>query len=195
MPSDTARPADLLPLRDAARLVDRGLSTLRGWVRAGDLTGWREDPAHPENSPLLVSRAAVLLLVVTAGKAAVPGRRSRAELPESALDTGASAAPAERAERAVIGLRGDLRAALAERDGARATLEATVREVAAVAAQCSTLEALVEAERRRALDLADRLTVAEAERDALRDLAGLPWWRRLLATPAPPRLMGGGGKE
>ena len=92
-------------------------------------------------------------------------------------------------------LRADVRVALAERDGARAALEATGREVAAVAGRCSTLEVLADAERRRADDLAERLTVAEAERDALREHQGLPWWRRLLPSTSPKRLPGGGADE
>jgi hypothetical protein len=206
MPTDADRPLDLLPVREAARLVDRGVSTLRGWVRAGELRGWHADPAHPENTPLLVSRAEVLALVVTTGRASNPGRRSRAEstppstpstdTPEHALDRPEHALDLARLRSTVAELRADVRVALAERDGARAALEATVREVAAVAGRCSTLEVLADAERRHALDLADRLAAAEAERDALREHQGLPWWRRLLAPPStsPKRLPGGDGE-
>lgn len=178
-PSSTPLPMDLLPVRDAARLVDRGVSTLRGWVRDGALAGYREDPAHPENSRLLVSREAVLRLVVEAGKASAPGRRPTA--PVSTADdldppAPAAASDAERAaQRAALAeLRADLRAALAERDGARAALEATGRTVAALEARCADLAALADAERRRTGDVLDRLTAAEAERDALREWHGLP---------------------
>ena len=57
------------------------------------------------------------------------------------------------------------------------------------------LEVLADAERRHALDLADRLAAAEAERDALREYQGLPWWRRLLPSTSPKRLPGGGADE
>jgi hypothetical protein len=198
MPTDADRPLDLLTVREAARLVDRGVSTLRGWVRAGELRGWHADPAHPENTPLLVSRAEVLALVVTTGRASNPGRRSPAgptPPPTPPTDTPTDALDLARLRSTVAELRADVRVALAERDGARGALEATVREVAAVAGRCSTLEALADAERRRADDLADRLAAAEAERDALREHQGLPWWRRLLAPPStsPKRLPGGGG--
>jgi hypothetical protein len=189
-PASTPLPADLLPVRDAARLVDRGVSTLRGWVREGALVGYREDPSHPENSRLLVSRAAVLALVVEAGKASAPGRRPPvAEVPDPS-----PAADLDRQRGALAELRADLRAALAERDGARAVLDATGRTVEVLEARCRDLAGLAEAERRRADDLADRLAAAEAELDALRELQGLPWWRRLLAPPstAPKRLPGAG---
>ncbi len=196
-PSSTPIPMDLLPVREAARLVDRGVSTLRGWVRDGALVGYREDPAHPENSRLLVSREAVLRLVVEAGKASAPGRRPSA--PASTADDPDPPAPAaadadRAAQRAALAeLRADLRAALAERDGARAALEATGRTVAALEARCADLAALADAERRRAGDVLDRLAAAEAERDALREWHGLPWYRRLLAPPSTPKRLPGAG--
>jgi len=200
MPTD-ARPLDLLTVREAARLVDRGVSTLRGWVRAGELRGWHADPEHPENTPLLVSRAEVLALVVTTGRASTPGRRSPAEStppstpPTDALDRPEHALDLARLRSTVAELRADLRAALAERDGARAVLSATGRTVEVLEARCDDLAGLADAERRHALDLADRLAVAEAERDALREYQGLPWWRRLLPSTSPKRLPGGGDGE
>ena len=68
------RPADLISVEDAARRVDRSKSTIRAWVRSGELTGHREDPSHPENSRLLVSTAQLMALVVVSGKVANPGR-------------------------------------------------------------------------------------------------------------------------
>ena len=163
---DADRPPDLLPLREAARLVDRSVSTLRAWIRAGDLRPWRGEGTHPDNAPVLVSREELAALVVGAGKAAHPGR------PPSAPP--AEAAPALVAELAA------LRAELA---GARALARAHEETTAALR------EALAEA-RGRAADLAAaleveraRATAAEAEREALRTSAGLPWWRRLLGAP------------
>lgn len=193
LPASTPLPLDLLPVRDAARLVDRGVSTLRGWVREGALVGYREDPAHPENSRLLVSRAAVLALVVVAGKASAPGRRP--PVAEVAEAEPLPVAELDRARGPLAELRADLRAALAERDGARAVLEATGRTVEVLEARCRDLAGLADAERRRADDLADRLAAAEAERDALREYQGLPWWRRLLPSTSPKRLPGGGADE
>jgi hypothetical protein len=192
----TPLPLDLLPVRDASRLVDRGVSTLRGWVREGALVGYREDPAHPENSRLLVSRAAVLALVVEAGKASAPGRRPPVADGPAALELEpAPVADLDRQRGALAELRADLRAALAERDGARAVLSATGRTVEVLEARCLDLAGLADAERRRADDLADRLAAAEAERDALREYQGLPWWRRLLPSTSPKRLPGGGDGE
>lgn len=193
LPASTPLPLDLLPLRDAARLVDRGVSTLRGWVRDGALVGYREDPAHPENSRLLVSRAEVLRLVVEAGKASTPGRRPAAEGP-AALEL----EPTPVVDRGALAeLRADLRAALAERDGARAVLSATGRTVEVLEARCRDLAELADTERRRADELGDRLAAAEAERDALREWHGLPWYRRLLAppSPSPKRLPRGGDAD
>jgi hypothetical protein len=39
----------------------------------------------------------------------------------------------------------------------------------------------------------DRLAAAEAERDALREWHGLPWYRRLLAPPSTPKRLPGAG--
>lgn len=190
-------PADLLPVREAARLVDRGVSTLRAWVRSGELQGWHADPDHPENTPLLLSRAEVLAMVVTTGRVSAPGRRRPADtssMPSPSADAPEPTLDYARLRLTMTELRADVRVVLAERDGARAALEATVREVAAVAGRCSTLEVLADAERRRANDLADRLAAAEAERDALREWYGLPWYRRLLAPPSTsPKRLGGGG--
>lgn len=204
-PADTPLPADLLPVRDAARLVDRGLSTVRGWVRTGALVGYRAPDEHPDNARLLVSREAVLRLVVLEGKPAHPGRRTPGAELEAAPRVAEPVAELEAAEvarlRALVAeLRADVRAALAERDAARAGLEAANRTAAVLEARCADLAAhlhaerrttgeLVDAERRRASEIADRLTAAEAERDALREWSGLPWFRRLLA--APKRLPGG----
>lgn len=193
--TSTPRPTDLLPVRDAARMVDRGLSTLRGWVRDGSLVGYREDPAHPENSRLLVSREAVLRLVVEAGKASTPGRRAPgpASTDADAEPSPPGAAEFDRQRAALAELRADLRAALAERDGARAALEATGRTVEALEARCRDLAALADTERRRAAEVLDRLAAAEAERDALREWHGLPWYRRLLAPPSTPKRLPGAG--
>ena len=73
--AEPALPSDLIPLREAARLVDRGYSTLRGWVRAGWLVKYCANPASPENAPMLLSRAAVVALAASMEKAHPIGRR------------------------------------------------------------------------------------------------------------------------
>jgi hypothetical protein len=177
MPGET--PPDLLPVRDAARLVDRSLSTVRAWIRSRQLRSWRGEGTHPDNAPALVSRAELVALVVGATgepKAAHPGRPP---------------APAPPPAEAVTALRVELAAVRAELDGARALLgahgetTAALREALAEArGRAADLVAALEAERARAV-------AAEAERDALRERDGLPWWRRLLGAPA--RLPGPGG--
>lgn len=67
------RPDDLLPLLDACALVGRSLSTLRAWIRAGELTAHRETPAA--NARVLVSRAELLSLATVGAISAAPGRR------------------------------------------------------------------------------------------------------------------------
>mgnify|MGYP003378638864 CR=1 FL=1 len=84
----------------------------------------------------------------------------------------------------------------AELEGARLLLEATREHLAEL--RTGRAEALAsertraEAEHARAEELAgelartrEELRAARAERDALRELAGLPWWRRLLPLPGP----------
>ena len=202
MPADTPAltppPSDLLPLRDASRMVDRSLSTIRAWVRDGTLRGYREDPAHPSTSRVMVSREELARLVVEAGKASAPGRRppgtsapEEAPLEAAVPSSVAPVAPVPvsdgaellRARTVAAELRGDLRAALAERDGAREVLEATRRTVEALEARCRDLADRADAERRRADGQAERVEALEAERDALHQWHGLPWYRRLLAAP------------
>jgi len=156
-------PADLLPIREAARLVDRSYSTVRLWIAAGELEAYRGEGTHPANAPVLVSRGAILALCAYS-KSAKPGRPTAAAV-------SAPVAPAEAVERAE--LRADVAIARAERDGLAALVEALRGTV-------STLTDALEAE---------RATVAgmRAEVAALRGAAGLPWWRRLLGTsPALP---------
>jgi hypothetical protein len=196
-------------------MVDRSLSTLRVWVREGALRGYREDPAHPSTSRVMVSREELVRLVVEAGKASTPGRRppgeahpAPAHLEEAEPPGGdaleAPAAPVvpmhtategeiHRLRLAAAELRGDLRAAYAERDSARALVDATLRTVAVLEARCGDLGGRIEAERLRADTerlradgLAERVAALEAEREALYRWHGLPWYRRLLAAPALP---------
>jgi hypothetical protein len=190
-------------------MVDRSLSTLRAWVRDGTLRGYREDPAHPENSRVLVSREELVRLVVETGKASTPGRRPTGEALEAPapLEVGpggvapeaspAFAVPPDgelfRVRLALAELRGDYRGACAERDSARALVDATLRTVGALDARCGDLVGRIEAERLRADmerlradGLAERVAALEAEREALYRWHGLPWYRRLLAAPALP---------
>jgi hypothetical protein len=66
-------PSDLISLLEARALVDRSLSTLRAWVRAGELAPYREGDAS--NDRVLVSRAAVVALAASIEKAHPIGRR------------------------------------------------------------------------------------------------------------------------
>ena len=155
-PVDTSRPGDLIPVKDAARAVDRSLSTVRAWIRNGEITGYREDPARPENSPVLVSRGE-LLHVAGVSKSPHPGRA------RPSLDP-AGSAPVAAPPVAPVAPPSEVLALL---DGAhRGT-------IAVLEARCRDLERSADEWRARALG-------AEAEVAALRVSAGLPWWRRLL---------------
>jgi len=163
------RPGDLIPVNDAARLVDRSVSSLRGWVRTGQIKGYREDPAHPENSRLLLSRSEILQLA-RESKHPSPGR-------PSAPNNGSPTSPAPK-------LKDPGSAVLtAELEGARALLEALKSQVALLEARCRTLEEQVRTERQRAEEWKGRATVVEAELNALKDRLKLPLWRRLLPGP------------
>lgn len=182
-PLRTPPPGDAIPLRVAAPMVDREVRTLRGWLRTGALRGYLEEGADPRNAPVLVSMGE--LRVLAASLAAAPGRPPRGEREEPAppVPASGSASPevdALRAELDAERLRGlrervsaaEARAATAERQAD--TLREATAEVAA------TLRArVVDLERERD-ELRGRVQALEAEGEALRVLAGVPWYRRLL---------------
>ena len=158
-------PHDLIPVREAARLVGRGYSTVRGWIAAGDLEAYTGVGTHPSNAPVMVSRSEILTLCATSKSTAPPRAGSATASPPASVD-------------AVL---------RAELDGARAVVEAQRATVAALEARARDLSAALDAE---------RATVAgmRAELAALRDAAGLPWWRRLLGSPSVPAELTGNGE-
>lgn len=172
------RPDDLLPVDDAARQVGRSRSTVRAWVRAGELVGYREDPAHPENSRLLVSEAAV--------------KQRAAELASVREDRGGAFSQREEGRPAVG--RAVVREAPADAEALalRAEVErlragmvdALQGRIDALEGRIADLSRAVELERLRGEEWRARALGAEAEREALRRERGLPWWRRLLGGPA-----------
>lgn len=172
--TSTPSPSDLVPIRDATRMVGRGLSTLRGWCASGELTAHYGSGSHPNNRPVLVSRAELQILAATT-KSPNPGR------------------PAPVSATVPVAVdRAELVAAWAERDLARAELAGSRDLVDALKlAQRATED--------RARDLATaldveraRVTGLTAENEALRGDAGVPWWRRLLGVSSTPRLSGAG---
>lgn len=176
-----SEPDDLIPIRDAARMVNRGLSTVRAWCASGELTAYHGPGTHPGNRPVLVSRAELTILAVTS-KSARPGRAP----PPSTVAT----PPAVDADLAIVRSERDL--ARSERDLARAELagRADVVDALRLAIRLSEdrardLSTALEAERARVAGLT-------AELAALRGGADLPWWRRLLGVSTTPRLSGDG---
>ena len=200
-PSTSAGPADLVPMKEAAALVDRSISTVRSWLRSGRLTKHREDPANA-GSRAMVSRAELMAYAASmldptparppAGPRAVPPA-SGAPMSDDARD-----------------LRLDLARARAELDGARAVLQATRAHVATLEAQAGRVDALVDAARAEGRALSrvaeeharelrgdlDRMReerdAAHAEATALKSYAGLPWYRRLIGGPSLSLTVGEG---
>lgn len=147
-------------MKDAARSVDRSPSTLRDWIRAGELRAYKGPGHHESNRPTLVSAEELRLLVVKSGKLANPPRR----LPVEEEELRARLARVEEELRA----------------SQRAEVESIRREVDALrlaltAAEERARDLVVALDRERA-----RADGAEAEVAAMRSAAGLPWWRRLL---------------
>lgn len=184
----TPRPDDLVPVREAARVVGRGYSTVRAWIAGGELVGWKGEGTHPDNAPTLVSKGEILALAARS-KSTHPGRPAT-----SSTSAAGELATVDLPAPVVAELRAALALAEREREAARvevaivraelagkvAELTSTRETLAEVRARVVDLSATVEAERARARG-------AEADRDALRAAAGLPWWRRLLGTsPALP---------
>ena len=165
-PSSSPRPDDLVPLKEAARRVDRAPSTLRDWIRAGELRSFEGEGTHPRNRPTLVSVGELQALVVQTGKAAHPGRRPPVEEEEGAADLRLRLATVE----------GEIRTLRAELDGERRAAEGLAMALDAERRAAADLRLALERERARA-------DGAEAELRALRDVGALPWWRRLLPGP------------
>ena len=165
-------PADLIPAREAAAMLDRSLSTIRSWVREGRVTPYRPPSEHPESAPLLVSRAEVLHYAsVVARIAVVPGRPP--PLPRAPADEPAAPGPPSPAPELVEAL------------------------LSAHRGQVAALEARIDATEARLRDWIDRATRAEAALAALEEreratraelvaAPGATWWARLLGT-SPPR--------
>lgn len=188
----TPRPDDLVTVKEAAALVDRSVSSVRAWLRAGKLEKHREEPGN-ESSRALLSRSALLAFARSALDID-PGRPSpgpRAEPP-------AAAAPMPEGDAT---LRAELARLRVELDGTRAVLEATRAHVATLEGNAATVGALVTAaqeegqkrahlaeEHARGLRadlerMRDERDAARAEADALKSYVGLPWWRRLVTGP------------
>ena len=170
-PEDVARSAylshkqesDLIPIKEAANLVDRTPATIKKWIKSGGLEGTREVPGNTK-SKMLVSRAALMAYVATAGKSANPGRTSTS-----------SSGPS----KAVL---------TAELEGQRALVIALRAQLELLESQIGAIDDAKRTERERANEWKDRATVLDAELRALRMHSGLPWWRRLLTTTAEPAL-------
>ena len=154
--------SDLIPIREAATLVDRTVPTLKKWVKKGELGGEREEENNPR-SRMMISRKALMLLMATAGKSTNPPR------PRAASSTGTSKAVMQ-----------------AELTGSQALVAALEGQLALIGAQISAVEEAKRSEQRRADDWKERAEGLQAELKASRMQAGLPWWRKLLTTTAPP---------
>ena len=153
--------SDLIPINEAATLVDRTVPTLKKWIKKDELTGVRENPDNPR-SRLMVSRRELMTHMATAGKAANPPR------PKASSSSGPS--------------KGVLKAEL---EGQKALVSALQTQLEMVTAQISAIEEAKRSEQRRADDWKDRAVSLEAELKAIKLSAGTPWWKKLLTTTKP----------
>jgi hypothetical protein len=202
--SSPPRPADLVPLADAARAVGRAPKTVRSWASAGRVGRWREDDADP-SSRVLVSLGEVLLAAAAlaeagpvSGPVVAPPPPTGPAAPSSSAVAPVAAAGAPVAgpptDGELVALRGEvaaLRAALAAgREVGEARAEAARRveaalDLALVAERARSAElASTVADLRERLDRAEAAAAgARAELDALRAAGGRSWWSRLLGGP------------
>ena len=150
--------SDLIPIKEAATLVDRTVPTLKKWIKREEISGVRENPDNPR-SRLLVSRRELMAHMATAGKAANPPR------PKPSSNKGPSKAVLQ-----------------AELDGQKALVSALQMQLELIQTQISVVEEAKRCEQRRADDWKDRAAGLDAELKAARMQAGLPWWRKLLTT-------------
>ena len=163
----TDRPPDLMPVSEAAALVNRSLSTIRGWVRKGDLTGYRQDPKRPTNSRLMVSRTALL---------------TRCGLPIELVNT----APPE-SETHQLSLRPQS-AAQMEVDSLRAVVEVLRTTVSVLEGRVEAEQQLVEQWRDRAERSRAALRSTRAELAHLQAQQNRSWWQKLFGFRAPQPL-------
>ncbi len=153
--------SDLIPIKEAAAMVDRTVPTLKKWIKHDDLAGVRENPDNPR-SRLMISRRELMAHMATAGKSANPPR------PKSSAKSGPS--------------KGVLKAEL---EGQKALVAALQTQLELVTGQISAIEEAKRSEQRRADDWKDRAAGLEAELKAVRLSAGTPWWKKLLTTSKP----------
>jgi hypothetical protein len=199
--SSPPRPADLVPLADAARAVGRAPKTVRSWASAGRVGRWRDDDADP-SSRVLVSLGEVMLAAAALAEAgpasgpvvAPPPSAGPAAPSSSAVAPVAAAGAGPPTDGELVALRGEvaaLRAALAAgREVGEARAEAARRveaalDLALVAERARSAElASTVADLRERLDRAEAAAAgARAELDALRAAGGRSWWSRLLGGP------------
>ena len=180
-------PDDLVPLTDAARMVERSARTLRRWVTAGKLQRFEGPPPDNGGSGVaLVSARAVHALVVaegqearqpgpdTAGQGQGRGGAPQPDIMDKGPDTPAAVQLAElRAAVTEADLRGQLATVRAERD--------------ALADRLADLRGQVTDARATAEDWRARHDAARAELEGLRQelhqRGGVSWWRRLIGGP------------
>jgi hypothetical protein len=169
-------PADLIPAREAAAMLDRSLSTIRSWVREGRVTPYRGPSEHPDSAPLLVSRSEVLHYASAVARIAVTPGRPRA-LPPPESPPVAPGAPAPELVEALLSAHRGQVAALEARIS---TTEARVTDWQDRALRAEAALAALEARARADAERANRAELVAAT-------SGGSWWSRLLGTAPPPR--------
>jgi hypothetical protein len=213
------QPADLIPLREAARCVDRSLSSLRSWIRQEFLTKYREEPGNPK-SRVMISKAELMAYAVSAGLDPDPPRRGPST-DETAVTAPAAASTTVEVQLDTSDAQERLQIQIdnvrlrTERDGARELLAATRAHVKSLEAALEVARSgddqrvVFERERadferervkaeqertqavRRELELVrEELVIARLELQELRSYAG-SWWSRVWRAPPERRLLTG----
>lgn len=148
----TQLPTDLVDRKEAASLVDRSVSTIRAWIRNGDLPSYKLD--DKPNSPVLVSKAELLHYVGTTKEVAPPRPGSaqpevdtedlqQLRLDKVRLEGQLSASVVEKAtlERLITALQGQVQAEKGRAESLERVLEERNGEVASLRATLEVLRA------------------------------------------------------
>lgn len=200
MSKDT-RPDDLITTAEAAKIAERSERTIRRWTQpeVSKLDRWLGEPAVTGGAaPVLVSKRELMTLLAVSGQEPRSGGRPNPQAvsrdtADTSTDTGSSDKGTAPADTTV-----DIRVAVLEERLQAAELRTQLAAVTAdrdgLARQVEDLRTQLEDLRRRSdnahaelrSDLADerdRSRALEAELTALRQVQGVPWWRKLLGGP------------
>lgn len=177
--SEQTRPADLVTVKEAAKLTERSKSTIRSWVRKGKITGHKEDMSNP-TSPLLLSKSE-LLLFCSINKA--PTANPNMGRPEDVTVS------IEALRKEIDELKAKLDKCEVEKASIQAVLDVTQQMLCQAKditdSKDSTIKALEAAMAilQSTLDIsmtqhADRVKSLESQLHIAREYLSMPWWKK-----------------